>query len=66
MSKGDWTRASIQHDNNRFEQAHSLPEGDGLPEGMPLEEAIRRGLMSEALPWTNDCEPTSDGWGYGS
>ncbi len=64
MAKGDWTRASIQCDRDRFEEAHRGPSDDGLPAGMTPEEAGRRGLMSGPLAWDSDCdrEPAASGW----
>lgn len=62
----NWTRASIQRDSERFERAHSVPSGDGLPEGMNLEESVRCGLVSSPLPWDEDYEPSFDCEGTGA
>lgn len=50
MAQGDWTRASIQRDRERFERKYAEPaSGDPFPVGKTPEE-----LGGEPLP--------GDGW----
>lgn len=52
----NWSLTSIARDRARWDEAHPEPIeiSDGLPVGMSIEEAERRGLVSAPVPAGDD------------